>query len=90
MKTEKLRWLAISVTTAEAFKLCLAEEIPVICVEEPLYPQIQGQWHLFPQVVEYERTEYESLRCVMLKKIHGNNAFDDSQYELFYYPFTRM
>ena len=87
---EKRRWLALSVTTEEGLRQSLKDQCPVICVESPLYPQIKEHWFDFAGISEYDASEYETLQCVMLKKIRGAKVFDDSQFEIFYYPFHRL
>ena len=86
---KKRRWIALSVTTEEAFRLSLAEFCPLIAVEAPLYPAIKGHWLDFDGIADYEFTEYEGLNCVMLKKVRGTGSFDDENYEIYYYPFYR-
>ena len=87
---KKRRWIALSVTTEEALRLSLEEKCPVICVESPLYPHIKVSWSEFAEISEYETVEYDTLQCIMLIKVRGANIFDDSQFEIFYYPFYRL
>lgn len=87
---EKRRWIALSVATEEALRLSLEEQCPVICVESPLYPHIKVSWSEFAGISEYEAVEYDTLQCIMLIKVRGVHTFDDSKYEIFYYPFYRL
>ena len=81
---------AISVTTEEAFGLCLAEGILLIAVEAPLYPEIKEHWTNFEGIDAYDFTEYPKLNCVILKKVRGTNFFDNEKHEIFYFPFHNL
>ena len=90
MDMEKHLWLTLSVTTEEALRLSLENQCLVICVESPLYPKIKDLWSIFDGIMEYDVTEYEALQCIMLKKVRGAKVFDDTQFEIFYYPFYSL
>jgi hypothetical protein len=86
---EKQRFLAISVTTDEALRLCLKEQCTAICVENPLYPEIKERWDEFTEISDYQIIEYKFFECIILKKVRGDYSFDEAQYELHYYAFRR-
>ena len=86
----KKRWVAISVATEEALRLCLADGNLVIAVEEPLYPEIKKHWSDYEGISDYELTEYETIRCIIMKRVRGERTFDDSRFEIYYFPFYRL
>ena len=86
----KKRWVAISVATEEALRLCLADGNLVIAVEEPLYPEIKKPWSDYEGISDYELTEYETIPCIIMKRVRGERTFDDSQFEIYYFPFNRL
>ena len=90
LKMSKRRWIAVSVTTEEAFRLSLLESCPLIAVEKPLYPEIKGHWLDFEGVADYELTEYQKLNCILMKKVRGVGSFDDENCDIFYFPFYRL
>ena len=86
----KKRWVAISVAAEEALRLCLADGNLVIAVEEPLYPEIKKHWSYYEGISDYELTEYETIPCIIMKRVRGERTFDDSRFEIYYFPFYRL
>lgn len=86
----KKRWVAISVATEEALRLCLADGNLVIAVEEPLYPEIKKHWSDYEGISDYELTEYETIPCIIMKRVRGERTFDDSRFVIYYFPFYRL
>ncbi len=85
---KKKRYLAVSVTTLEALKNVLAETLPVICIEEPLYPSVKKILAQLPLIEDYQIKEYADKRFIMLTKLRGMNCIDPDQCEIFYFPLT--
>lgn len=79
------RMVAVSVLSREALCLCLKEDVPLICIENPLYSQI---YHNLTKeaFAEYQIEEFADKQVIMLTKVRGKNAFDSQRYEPFYLP----
>ena len=82
--------IAVSVTTEEAFRLCLVKGILLIAVENPLYTEVKNHWTDFCGIADYEFTEYPNLNCALLKKTRGENIFDQEKYEIYYFPLNNL
>lgn len=50
---KKKRYLAVSVTTLEALEKSLADALPIICIEEPLYSSIKSNLAYSARIEDY-------------------------------------
>lgn len=84
---QKKTYIAASVTTQEALAWCLTNQIPLFCIEEPLYTALQQRLPAIKErFQEYVLQEYPQMRFILLKKVHGANVFDSEKYDIFYLP----
>lgn len=82
----KKRWMAVSVTTAEALEVCVNRETRVFCIEKPLYNELKGQAFYNNCYEDYEIIEYPDEEIIMMKRVRGNRKFDDENFEIYYIP----
>ena len=82
----KKKRIAVSVTTQEALRLCVEDQLMLFCIEEPLYSQLLGHLNEIPGVSDYDIQEYAEKRFLLLQRNRGRNRFDADQYELYYLP----
>lgn len=85
---KKNRYLAVSVTTREALEISLANALPIICIEEPLYPSIKNDLAQLASIEEYQIEEYVNKCFIMLTKLRGLNCIDPDKIEIHYFPLT--
>ena len=85
---KKKRYLAVSVTTLEALESCLENALPIICIEEPLYPSIRNDLTQLALIEDYQIQEYAHHHYIMLKKLRRLNLIDPAQSEILYHPLT--
>ena len=78
----KGKWMAVSVTTMEALDQCFAQRTKVFCIENPLYTIVKDKLVLKDVPSEYEVQMYEDRQIAVMKRIHGDQIFDDSHYEV--------
>ena len=86
MTMAKKQWIAVSCTTMEALTSCLREHCPVICVEDPLFSEQNGDLSNVDRISDYEVIPYDSKRFIMLIKFRGPFAFDKRKYSVYYFP----
>lgn len=83
---KKKRMLAVAVTTREAMDDCVIEEIPVFCIENPLYSTLCGELGTMESLKDYDITDYKNKQVAVLRKRRGKRIFREDAYELFYPP----
>ena len=83
---KKKRMLAVAVTTREAMDDCVIEEIPVFCIENPLYSTLCGELGTMESLKDYDITDYKNKQVAVLRKRRGKRIFREDEYELFYAP----
>ena len=81
----KKGWMAISVTTMEAFMDCIRDECLVISIEQPLLDSIRNRLDDLPEIQDYHITWYNTLETAILKKVRGTHRFDDERFYVCHY-----
>ena len=82
---EKKPYLAAAVQTVEALEVCIEERLGLFCIEEPLYSQMRAV-PAMNEIKNYDIQCHEEKRIAVVKRIRGENAFRDDDYEMVYFP----
>ena len=82
---KKVKMIAPVATTEMALYACLQDNTPLFCIENPLYSRMS----LFSnELTDYDVENHSQKQVAVLKKVRGENPFNEDKYSVSYLPLT--